>query len=200
MAWSQATFLTQMAAELGDISGTGLATDAQKTLWFNEGASRLRVHRPRTSDLTWAADARSVALPADFLRLERLQWDDGTTREDWREFGQGITATLIHENPNGAVAAGGARLYYWATWPDLGASQSSVFESVSDYACLYFALHSFYKRLSANRAYYKRYATLVGANAVSMQDLQGEADRYYSDFLDSREDIGPLPPATFHNY
>ncbi len=200
MAWTQANFLLSINAELGDISGTTLATDAQKTLWFNEGAARLRKQRPMTSDLTWAADARSVTLPVDFMSMEKLQWATDTTPEDWQLFGSGITATLVHDDPDGASGAGGARLYYWATWPDLSALQSSVFESISDYACMYFALHSFYKRLAANRAYYKRYATLVGSNAVTMSDLQSESDRYLTDFLDAREDQNPLPPSHFHNF
>ena len=64
-----------------------------------------------------------------------------------------------------------------------------------DYACINYMLSRFYKKLSSNRAFYKRYATLVGQNAVSMADLQAEADRYYQDFLDAREETKRVAPA-----
>jgi len=64
-----------------------------------------------------------------------------------------------------------------------------------DYACINYMLSRFYKKLSSNRAFYKRYATLVGQNAVSMADLQAEADRYYQDFLEAREETKRVAPA-----
>lgn len=79
------------------------------------------------------------------------------------------------------------------------ADVSSELNVQMDYACLYYALHLFYKRLASNRAFYKRYSTLVGANSVTMGDLQNEADRYYQEFLDAREDFTPLPAALYHN-
>ena len=45
---------------------------------------------------------------------------------------------------------------------------------------------------------YTRYSTLLGQNAVSMADLQQEYERYYQDFIDSREDVEPKPPAYFY--
>lgn len=74
----------------------------------------------------------------------------------------------------------------------------SSLSAIADVACLYYALHRFYRLLASNRSYYKRYATLQGANSVSMGELQAEADRYYQDFIDARADMEPLPVAAFY--
>lgn len=191
MAITSANFVTSFDAEAGAVAS--LATTAQKILWFNEGQARLLKFLPSTDDITWAAAARSVALNSDFVEAQKIVFDDGVTHQAWRVFGQ----TLVTDDPEGASAAGTARVYYWAEWPALTDGGTSSLSSALDYACLYYALHRFYKLLSSNRFYYKRYATLVGANAVSSSDLQQEADRYYQDFLDSREDAHPVAPAFF---
>jgi hypothetical protein len=72
---------------------------------------------------------------------------------------------------------------------------TSLLTYQEDYAIIYFMLSRFYKKLSSNRAFYKRYATMVGQNAISMADLQAEADRYYQDFLDAREETKRVAPA-----
>lgn len=194
MTWIQADFVTAFDTEAADVAA--LATTAQKTQWFNEGQGRLMRWRPMTADKTWAAADRTIALPSDFVQLDKLVLDTGSVYEDpWRVFG----ANLVLENSDGAMAAGSARLYYWAAWPALSGSQASLLTQSLDYACMYYALSRFYKRLSSNRAYYKRYATLVGQNAVSMTDLQQESDRYYQDYLDARDDEAPTPPAFAYN-
>lgn len=68
-----------------------------------------------------------------------------------------------------------------------------------EYAVLNFALSRFYGKLASNRAYYKRYATMVGQNNVSVQDLQDESDRYYQLFLDAIQEQTPLTPALFYD-
>ncbi len=194
MAWSRASYETAFDAEAGDI--VSLATQALKIIWFNEGQARLLKRRMTYTDLTWAAAARSVALPTDFVQLDKLVWNDGSTEEPWRVWGE----TLVLDDYAGASGAGGARCFYWAEFTEMVTGTTATDLNISmDYACLYFALHRFYKRLASNRAYYKRYSTLAGGNAVSMGDLQNEADRYYQDFLDAREDVEPNPPAYFYD-
>jgi hypothetical protein len=67
-----------------------------------------------------------------------------------------------------------------------------------DYACLYYALHRFFRKLASNRVQYKRYSTLLGANAVSVADLQQESDRLLQDYFDARADDAPQHPAGFY--
>lgn len=193
MAWSQATLVTNFDAEAGDIAT--LASTAQKTLWFNEGMHRLGMFRPRVSaTLTWSAGDTSEALPSDFAQIERLVYDSAVVPQEWVVFD---LALRIHD-PDGASSDGTATLYYWAYFPDVSGSQDSLLSPEQDIACLYYSLYRFYRRLASNRNYYKRYATMVGANAVQVQDLQAEADRYYQDYLDSRGDQVPKPPVGFY--
>lgn len=192
MAYSDTDLQTNFDAEAGDVAS--IATAAQKRLWFNEGQARLLRFHAQNADLTWAAGDRSVSLPAGFVQLDKLVYDDSSRPEPFRVFG----SELVIDHPDGACAAGGARLYFWAEWPQLTAVVNSSLSAIGDTACLYYALHRFYRLLASNRSYYKRYATLVGANAVTVGELQAEADRYYQDFIDSRADLEPLPAAAFY--
>lgn len=191
MALTDVTLGTAFDAEAGDVAT--LATAALKVKWFNEGQERLLKYKPSTSDITWAAAARTVSLPADFIELVKVVTDEGYVAQPWRVFG----ANLVIDSSDGALSAGAARLYYLASYTALAIPGTSQLSAQNDTACLYYALSRFYRRLASNRAYYKRYATMVGQNAVTMSDLQQEAERYYQDFLDAREDAQPLPPA-FH--
>jgi len=193
MAWTPTQYEAQFdALASGSVS---LATQAEKILWFNDAQTRLLRLYPKRTALTWIAAATSVALPSDFVSLERMVLNEGTDYERFRVFG----TSLYIDDVDGITSAGGMDLYYWATWPDMvvaGPVSSSLPKSL-DYACLYFAMSRFYAKLASNRAYYKRYATMVGANSVQMADLQAESDRYYGMFLDARDDLTPLEPALF---
>lgn len=190
MAWTDDAMIVAFDAEAS--VAASLAVAALKIQWWNEGQARLGFYKPSTADITWAAADRSVSLPAGFISLDKIVVDDGDTVEPWRVFG----SALVIDDPTGASAAGGARIYYWGQFTEMTTSTTATELTLAqDYACLYYALSRFYKRLSSSRAYYKRYATLVGQNAVSVQDLQDEAASYYQDFLDARDDIKPLPPA-----
>lgn len=194
MAWSEDAFITAFDDLAGDIAS--LATDAQKRQWFNEGQARLRRRKPNETEIEWSGGDRTVDLPSDFVSVNKTIFDEGSSIESFRVWGQ----TFVIDEPTGARGDGSARVYYWSDWSPIEADTLATELNVSqDYACLYFALHRFYKRLSSNRAFYKRYATLVGANAVSMTDLQQEAESYLNDFLDAREDLEPNPPAFFYS-
>lgn len=195
MAWSDDEYIVAFDMEAGDTVST-LAIAAQKIQWFNEAQERLLRRAPRFTDLTWSEGDRIVDLPADFVSLDKLVYDTDSSRDKFRVWGR----TFVSDDTDGAMGDGGARVYYWGEWDQMTTGTTATELSVSqDYACMYFALHRFYKRLSSSRAFYKRYATLVGQNAVSMSDLQQESDRYYQDFLDAREDLEPDPPAYFYS-
>lgn len=192
MAWSQATFLTYFDAEAGDIAS--LATTAQKSLWFNEGMHRLGLFKPSYTGLTWTMGDVDLPLPADFSQLERLVYPSGGTPQEWQVWG----SSLVIQETAGAREDGTFDLYYWAYFAEMDGSQASELAPEQDVACLYYSLYRFNRKLSSNRNYYKRYATMVGQNAVQVQDLQAEADRYYQDYLDARSDQVPKPPVGFY--
>ena len=82
---------------------------------------------------------------------------------------------------------------------DLEDHYEPVFRSeltwAQDYACLYYSLHRFYRRLASNRNLYTRYATLVGRNAIAPEDLQNESERYRQDFIETRDEHRRITPA-----
>ncbi len=191
MSWTEVAFVEAFDSEAAAVAS--LANSTEKIQWFNEGQARLGFYKPIVSDITWLAADRTVALPAGFVSLDKIVAGDGFRPQPWRVFG----SNLVMDDPEGASEAGGARIYYWGDFTQMVLSSLEVTEltRAQDYACMYYALSRFYKQLSSNRAYYKRYATLVGQNAVTQTDLAQEADRYYQDFIDSRDDFKPLPPA-----
>lgn len=194
MAWSDDDYITSFDAEAGEIAS--LATSALKILWFNEGQTRLLRRRARYEDVTWVEGDREIPLPGDFVQLDRVVVDFGTSHLPWKVWG----TELVLDDEQGALRDGSARVFYWAEFEPMTTATTATELSLSqDYACLYYALSRFYRRLSSNRAYYKRYATLVGQNAVTMTDLQQEADRYYQDFLEARQDLEPEAPSFFYD-
>jgi hypothetical protein len=199
MSLTDTEIVAAFDAEVGTTLAA-LATSAQKIKWFNEGVQRHASvtgrWKPKTHDITWAAADRSVTLNTDFVALDKIVTTVGYRTQPWRVFGE----TLVMDDSDGATEAGGARVYYWAEWPLLTTSPSTTsgLTYQEDYLIVSFCLFRFYKYLTSNRAYYKRYATLVGQNAVSLGDLQQEADRWYQDFIDGREETQRNPPAFFY--
>jgi hypothetical protein len=191
--WSQADYAEAFDAETGEASC--LADRPMRILWYNEGQARLVRKKAAHVDVTWTAGDREVVTSPTFLQLDKIVWDTDTTPEHFRVWGE----SLIIEDPAGAAGDGGARIYYWAEFtPMVAGTTATETTPTEDYACLYYALSRFYRRVASNRSIYTRYSTLLGQNAVSMADLQQEYERYYQDFIDSREDVEPKPPAYFY--
>jgi hypothetical protein len=193
MSWSQADYGEAFDAETGEASV--LVDRSMRILWYNEGQARLVRKKAGHVDLTWAAGTRDVAIAPDFLQLDKIIWNKDTSPQPFRVWGD----SLLIEDPSGASSAGGARILYWAEFsPMVVTTAATETTPTEDFACLYYALSRFYRRLASNRSIYTRYSTLLGQNAVSMSDLQQEYERYYQDFIDSREDVEPKPPAYFY--
>jgi hypothetical protein len=193
VSWSQADYAAAFDAETGDASS--LADQAIRILWYNEGQARLVRKKAAYVDLVWASGAREVFTTATFLQLDKIVWNEDTVPEAFRVWGD----SLVIDEPTGASGSGGARVYYWAEFTPMAiATTATETTPTEDFACLYYALSRFYRRLASNRSIYTRYSTLLGQNAVSMADLQQEYERYYQDFIDSREDVEPKPSAYFY--
>lgn len=194
MSLTSATIQTAFNEEAGAASSLTTPTEIER--WWNEGQARLNRHFESSTSLVWAAGALEVALPADFVSISKLDYAPGQSWQDWRVFGR----KLVLDDRNGATAAStGTTLYYWAERPDLTAGAPSIGTKQEDYACLYYALSRFYRKLASNRVVYTRYSTLLGANAVSVSDIQNEADRLLQDFIDARADLPPLQPAGYYS-
>lgn len=181
--YTQAQIKTAFDEELGD--SAGLFTLNETTRWFNDGQARLEWYRPQMSTLSWTAGALTVALPADFALADKLVLNSGVADEGWEQHG----TTLHHPDSTGASAAGQGRLFYWAYWPDVDGANPSLMPRGADAACIYYAISRAYAKLSGSRAYYKRYATMLGANAVGMEDLRRLADEAYEDFVEAKADL-----------
>ncbi|MBA2726483.1 MAG: hypothetical protein H0U53_10875 [Actinobacteria bacterium] len=187
MALTEAQIQAAFDAEVGILSS--LATGATKTLWFNEAQGRLEWYKPKTSTLAWANAASSVALPSDFILLDRVVADVGTRLPAFSVHGK----NLVTNGDYNAVGAGGAKLLYYADWPDVTSGLASELPRAGDSACILYALARFFRLLTSNRAYYKRYATLVGANAVPISDLDAISNAYYNEFVDAKNDLPVVP-------
>lgn len=187
-------FLIQQAftQEAGDASSLADATEIRR--WWNEGQQRLLRYLESEDDISWSAGDLEVTMDTRIVAIDRLDYDLGVARQNFRLFGY----NLIVDNPLGATADGTARLYYWATRDPLVDGGTSVGSELEDYACIYYALHRFYRKLVSNRVHYARYSTLLGANAIAVGDLQAESDRLLQDFTDARSELPPLQPASFH--
>jgi hypothetical protein len=195
MAWSDDTYIAAFDAVVGSDLGA-LATAGQKIIWYNEGQARLLQRKATSQDITWTSGDRSKALHATFIQLDKIVFDDDSTVQPWRVWGR----TLVIDDPNGVSADGGARVYFWGEFAEMTTSTTATETTIAqDYAILNYCLSRFYRKLASNRAFYKRYATLVGQNAVSQTDLAQEAQAYYNDFLDARGDLEPDPPAFFYD-
>ena len=111
--WSQADYGEAFDAETGEASQ--FADRPLRILWYNEGQARLIRKKAAYIDVTWAAGAREIVTDTKFLQLDKIVWANDAIPEHFRVWGD----SLIIEDPKGATAAGGARIYYWAEFPPM---------------------------------------------------------------------------------
>lgn len=181
--YTQAEILVAFNEEMGDAAT--LFSTSEITRWFNDGQARLEQYKGKSTDLTWAAGDRTLALPADFALIDCLAYNDGVEEQAWEQHDK----NLIIKDSAGATASGTARLYYWARYPDITGAVPSELARDADAACVYYALSRGFRKLSANRALYKRYSTLLGANAVTMEDLRRMCDELYEDYVEAKQNL-----------
>jgi hypothetical protein len=183
-------FRAAFTEEVGDLSS--LTDNDEIDRWVNEGRTRIGSFDEKTDTLSWSAAATSVDLPADCIRFVELVGDDAYTLGGFKVWGKALVPT----DPDGASAAGSGTVFYLAYFPAISSGNPSELSLEANRGLLSYALYRFFRKLSSNRLVYKRYATLVGANAVQIEDLQDEASRHYDDFL-AAKDEQPLPGPGF---
>lgn len=178
--------------ELGDLSS--LITLAKSTAWFNAGQSRMTaVGYPTEIAVEWDEEDNDLTdYLEDFLRMDRFVYAENVPIQEFVIYNN----TMVVRAVEGATAEGSGILYYEATWPLVTASEVSWGSFAHNEACISYVLYRFFKGLSSSRLEYRRYANLVGANVVGIEDLQAEADRHYQEFLDGRDDVVPHPPVS----
>lgn len=189
----------QVLDAFNDLAGDAqdIAGDTEKIRWFNEGVQRLGRQLELTGDLAWDAGDTEMDLPSNFISVSMIQYDANVAPQAWRVWG----LLLLIDNPYGATAAGTGTLRYWGYFGELDSTNAADFLLTTlqeDNACINYALHRFYRKLASDRVQFTRYSTLLGANAISVSDLQNEADRLYQDFIDARADTPPPAPSGFY--
>lgn len=176
----------------GDISEIFEDSFIERTL--NAGQARYEpdLLRERTSATTWLDDATSFALPSDFAFLDRLMPDADNINTPLPDFTT-YAGSMLFNDPN-CVRAWTGTLLYRAHFPAITESQVCLLPATACDGLISFALHACFRRLAAGRAEYKRYSTIVGANAVSVSELEQIAQLHLQDFEDGRASALTLPP------
>lgn len=192
---SQAELIDNFYDELGGVDSplAQLVDTTDVVRWLNDGQRRLGWYVRKTAALTWASTDTSVDLPADFFDLAKVRPDVVTSIPAFDVWG----TKLLFTNPDGAPTSGNATLLYLARPAAITDTQDSELTDEGDTGIVAFALYRLFKKLSNSRAEYKRYSTLVGANGVSMEDLQDKALAWYDEFVSSGDSLPPDPPAFF---
>ena len=194
---TQAEFRADFISDVGDLGTVtpALFVNTDIDRWVNEGRSRIPFHEKKSATLTWSAGDVEVDLPSDLLTMSTLRGRDVCYLGHYVRWG----FKLLLDAEEGASSAGTATLLYRSYYPEITDVAASTLPEEGDQALLSYAKYRFYSRLTGNRAFYKRYATLAGANAVQIEDLQAEASRHYDDFLAASEVLPPDEPAFFYN-
>jgi hypothetical protein len=160
-----------------------LITDEQIGFWVNDGKNRLGSIKPQSITLSWAALASTVSLPSDFINLSHVRLDSTTLYMPPYE----IWGTVLRfTETDGASTGGGCTAFYWAMHPDIDAQTDSQMPPAGDQAAVNWCCHRFFRRMANSRAEYRRYATMVGANGVTVDDIRELAAEYLQDYNDAR--------------
>lgn len=161
----------------------------------NEGQRRYepQILLPVSVALTWADDAISVALPADFVEIAAVIGDTtthGALPLQTRRHGN----TLYFYCKQRAFSG---MLHYFAHYPDITDDTDSALPQVATDGLISYALYKAWKRIASNRTDYRKYATLVN-NQTDISDLSALSEAHFNDYLEARDactDVRDIEPA-----
>lgn len=191
---TQAEIVAAIADELGTNLSTLLPSSAVQTRWFNEGQARLGWYKHDVLEVSWTEGDLYVAFASPIVEVVEVLYPEDTRERRWRATQGG----LLIEDYEGAYDDGDAKVVVRTYWAEVTGAVSSELPRDGDAACLSYCLYKFFRRLAADRSVFQRYATLMGENGVSIDDLGDQADDHYRDFLDLRADLPAEPAAIFY--
>jgi hypothetical protein len=181
--------------EIGDDLAP-LATNTLLDAWLQEGRVKLGARAELTHTFEWGAGDTTAAGPASVagLEVDRFEWPNDVSEETIRVWNGDLDF-----GPDGATVAGSVVMYYRGLLPvipEAGADAGAVDEQIGR-AVVSYALSRFYGKLASNRLFYKRYATTVGANAVSVDDLIETSSNYADEFSVLRDELPERQASTW---
>lgn len=193
MADTLAQLVARVQAELDtDLAALTNATEIGVNL--NAGLSRLPARYQKTASITWLANAATVDLPADFIKLDAFLDTVGTGLPAHRIW----NLKIVFLDPAGA--AGGGTVHYFAHYPTMDGSHASLAPVQGDEAIVSYALYRFFRKISGSRADFRKYVSITGQSGLEVSDLDAVAERYRQDFVETRAELeeGDLAePAAF---
>ncbi len=159
---------------------------------LNEGQRRLEpthLQEKVLTGVTLAVDDTSYALPADLREVtEFVPADDSQgIFPPYREHG----SSVYFHCPVTLAFTG--TLFYRGHYPTITEDVDCELPQGAVDALVSFALYKCYHRFVANRAEYRKFATIVG-NGVSLRDLQDTAEALLADFKEAAESSGEVAP------
>ena len=185
-----ASAVKEELSDIGDVISSGYIERA-----INEGQRALEpnILREMVATVSWAAGATEAALPDDFHDDVLWDGDDGASAiPTYRIFGGTMyfldTVTLPWSG----------RLFYNAHFPDItGTDDCKMPERACD-ALISYALSRCCSKLVASRADYRKYSTLAGGDAATIDDLAAMSNAYLDDFNAVRDSDQWLPAPSGH--
>ena len=165
--------------------------------YINEGLRKLEPeHLKHTSAaISWADAATSAALPTDLYDITRIRPDSSSSAfpaSGYRQHG-----LAIYFDPRDVVTAFSGTLFYRAHYPQIDATHDSELPAPANDALIDYALYKAFHRIAANRAEFRKYATLT-TNGVTMGDLLATANGHLADFTDVKTATARVAPPAFY--
>lgn len=191
---SQAEIHTRLENELASNLSTLLPGAAAEAAWFNEGQARLQWYKHDVLEVDWLEGDVQVTFDVPVVEVIEVLYGEDNRERRW----QPVRGGLQLEDYDGAEADGDAKVIVKRYWTEVDGSTSSELGPDGDSVCISYCLYKFFRRLAADRSVYQRYATLMGENGVSIDDLSDLADDHYRDYLDGRADLPAEPAVVFY--
>jgi hypothetical protein len=174
--------------ELGLFNSLFTITDARIVDYLNEGQDWMStdVTRKIKTGLAWGTSAVQIALPADYVRMIQILPDPNYVGHNYFPAYYEVDGLLILTDKT-PRQAGAAYLLYEATYPTFTINGGTDLPRPGHEGLVAFAVWRCVMRFVNDRDAYARYATQVGTNAVSPEDMERLAEMWHQRYLAIRE-------------
>lgn len=187
MAVTAATMIANYRIEVGPLfDSLYTIPDARIVDYLNEGQDWMSqdVTKKVKADVTWAANAETLVLPTDYVRLIRIDPDPNFTGDQVVPPYIEVDGALVFTDPT-PRAAGAVYLYYEAMYASFLLAGSTDLPRPGPEALVAFAVWRAMMRFVNDRDVYARYATQVGTNAIDPADIERNAQSWYQRYLEA---------------